>query len=115
MSFFGDIERFAADLYPYRWPITIGLALLLAAAIAFACRRGRHLIAWRHKLASAIITVAVLAAAIPAGNYFLSPLWERSYLEEASPLAMAIDVDGVPPGGTPAVPAPTQDVGTNPS
>lgn len=90
MSFLGDIERFVAeDLYPYRWFITIGLAAAIAAGLAFAYSRGWHMVVWRHKLASAIVAVAVLAVAIPAGNYLLSPLWERSFLEEASPLAAA--------------------------
>ncbi len=86
----GDLERFVAeDLYPYRIPITIGLLLGIAAAIAFAYRMGWHMVAWRHKLVTGIAAVAVLAVAIPVGDYFLSPLWERSFLEEASPLAAA--------------------------
>ena len=89
MSIFGDLERFAADLYPYRWPITIGLLIALAAAVAHAYNRGWHLIVWQHRLASAIIAIAVLVVAVPAGNYLLSPLWERSFLEEANPLALA--------------------------
>ena len=37
MEFFGDIERFLSeDLYPYRWAITIGLALGAAALIILA-------------------------------------------------------------------------------
>ena len=91
MSLFGEIERFVADLYPYRWPITIGVLIVFAAVIAFAYRRGWHTVIWRHKLASAIVAVAVLGVSIPAGDYFLSPLWERSFLEEASPLAVAAD------------------------
>lgn len=92
MSLFGDIERFVADLYPYRWPITIAALIALAAVIAFGYRRGWHTVIWRHKLASAIVAVAVLAVSIPAGDYFLSPLWERSFLEEAGPLAVAADM-----------------------
>ena len=87
----GDLERFVAeDLYPYRIPITIGLLLGIVAAIAFAYRMGWHMVAWRHKLVTGIAAVAVLAVAIPAGDYFLSPLWERSFLEEESPLATAV-------------------------
>ncbi len=86
----GDLERFVAeDLYPYRVPLTIGLLLGIAAAIAFAYRMGWHMVAWRHKLVTGIAAVAVLAVAIPAGDYFLSPLWERSFLEEESPLVTA--------------------------
>ena len=31
MGFFGDIERFLAELYPYRWPIIIGALIVLGA------------------------------------------------------------------------------------
>ena len=89
MSFFGDLERFASDLYPYRWPITIAAATLLIAAIAFAYRRSWHHALWRHKLAMALVVVPALALAAPAGWYTLSPFWERSHLEEASPLEAA--------------------------
>lgn len=99
MSIFGDLERFAADLYPYRWPITIGLLIALAAAVAHAYNRGWHLVVWQHKLASAIIAIAVLVVVVPAGNYLLSPLWERSFLEEANPLAFA-EGESTPPGDT---------------
>jgi hypothetical protein len=93
VSFLGEIEQFVADdLYPHRWPITIGLLLAVAAAVVFGYMRGWHLVAWKHKLVSALVAVAVLAVTIPAGDYFLSPLWERSFLEEASPLETAASV-----------------------
>ena len=91
LSIFGDIERFVAELYPYRWPLTIGALILLAAVIGLGYRRGWHLVILRHKLASGLVAVALFAAAIPAGDYFLSPLWERSFLEEESPLAIAAE------------------------
>ena len=105
MSIFGDIEELVADLYPYRWPITIGLLLALAASLAFAYRRGWHLVAWRHRLASTVVAAAVLAVAIPTGDYLLSPLWERSHLEEASPLAEAAGTATPAPAASPT-PAP---------
>ena len=41
------------------------------------------------------IAALLLAVAIPAGDYLLSPLWERSHLEEESPLVVASDdMDG---------------------
>ncbi len=91
MSFLGEIEESLTSLYPYRWPITIGALIVLAAIIAFGYRRGWHYAIWRHKLVSATILAAVLTVSIPAGDYFLSPLWERSYLEEESPLAVAAE------------------------
>ena len=86
LNIFGDIEELVGDLYPYRWPITIGLVLAGLGFLAFAYRMGWHLIVWRHRLLSAALTVVFLAVAIPAGNYLLSPLWERSIVCEASPI-----------------------------
>jgi hypothetical protein len=105
MTILGDLERFVAEeLYPYRWPITIGLVIALAGAVAFGWRRGWHRVAWRHKLATGVVAAAVLAVAVPAGDYFLSPLWERSFLEEASPLVM--DGRDNPPTGGPSTDSP---------
>jgi hypothetical protein len=86
MSFFGDLERFASDLYPYRWPIIIAAAVLLVMAVAFANRRGWHRALWRHKITTTLVVVPAVALAAAAGWYTLSPLWERFHLEEASPL-----------------------------
>ena len=93
MSIFGDLERFAADhLYPYRWPISILLPLLLAAVVFFAYRRGWHRSLWRHRVVTGIIAVPLLVVAIPSGYYTLSPLWTRTHLEEMSPLAVNAEV-----------------------
>ena len=89
LSIFGDIEELVGDLYPYRWPITIGLVLVSLAILAFAYRQGWHLIAWRHKLPSAVIAIVFVAVSVPAGDYLLSPLFERSTVCEASPIAGA--------------------------
>lgn len=89
MDIFGDIERFASDLYPYRWWITIGLALAGMALVALAFRLGWHRAIARQPLLSAGIALPVAALVIGSGWYALSPLWERSFLEEASPLAAA--------------------------
>jgi hypothetical protein len=105
LSIFGDIERFVSELYPYRWPLTFGALIFLAAVIGLGYRRGWHLVILRHKLASGLVAVALLAAAIPAGDYFLSPLWERSFLQEESPLAMAAE-GAEQPGIIPETPSP---------
>jgi hypothetical protein len=90
VDFFGDIERFLSeDLYPYRWPITIAVGLVVFAGFLLAFRLGWHRTVRRHPAASGAILLVTLAVVIPAGWYLLSPLWERSYLEEASPLAAA--------------------------
>jgi hypothetical protein len=90
LSILGDFEELFADhLYPYRLVIA---PLIVAAAFASAyvlVRRRVHLGLWRHRLATAAVGVPLLAISIVAGNYFLSPLWERNSLNEASPLASA--------------------------
>ena len=89
LSIFGDIEELVGDLYPYRWPITAGFVIALAAFLLIAYRQRWHLIAWRHKLPSAVIAIVFVAVSVPAGDYLLSPLFERSTVCEASPIAGA--------------------------
>ena len=105
-SIFGELERFLAELYPYRWPLTVGAIAAISAAAWFAVQRGWHLIARRiaveHTLATVIAAVVFLAIAVPAGDYLLSPLFERSFLEESSPLAVAVAVDAAEASNTPA-------------
>lgn len=95
LNVFGDIESFVSELYPYRFVIT---PLLLAAAVGvlfLAYRAGTHRILLRHRVATAAIGVPLVVVSLFAGNYLLSPLWERSFLEEASPL------DAVAPAASP--------------
>ncbi|TFG88727.1 MAG: hypothetical protein E4H18_01625 [Hyphomicrobiales bacterium] len=90
IAFFGELETLIADhLYPYRYVITPLLLLLAAAAGYVAMRAGVHRLVWRHRLVSAVVGVPLVIVSVVAGNYFASPLWERSFLEEASPLAAA--------------------------
>jgi hypothetical protein len=89
MSFFGDIERLAADLYPYRWPIAVAAVLALAVIVLVGYRRGWHGVVRRHGPASAVIAGVALALIVPLGYYTLSPLWTRTELVEASPLEAA--------------------------
>ncbi len=87
MDIAGDLERFLSeDLYPYRYPLTIGLAVAFIGALALAYRLGWHIIAWRHRLVTGPALVILLVVSIPLGNYFLSPLWERHTVCEASPI-----------------------------
>ena len=47
MGFFGDIERFLAELYPYRWPIVVAGLVVLTALAAWGSHKGWHLAFWR--------------------------------------------------------------------
>lgn len=117
MSIFGDLERLIAGLYPYRWPLTVGLVVFASAAVWVAYARGWHLPLLRHKVATGVAAVVLVAVAIPVGNYLLSPLWERSFLEEASPIVVSdIGPTSVPPvaGATPADATPAPDASFEP-
>lgn len=93
MDIFAELERFFSEVvYPNRWPILAGVLLAAAAVTAIGYGRGWHRTLWRHRLATALIVVPLVGAAIPLGNYLLSPLIERSYANEASPLVAAADV-----------------------
>lgn len=105
MDIFGDIERFASDLYPHRWSISIGLVVVAAAFVAVAIRQRWHRVVVRQPLRIAAIAVPLAAVLVVAGWYTLSPLWERTYLEEASPLeaaAAATVTVAQPAAGSPA-------------
>jgi hypothetical protein len=95
LNVFGDLERFIADdLYPYRYVITpIAIAVIIAALYA-AYRLGLHLVLMRNKVATAVIGVPLIVVTLVVGDYLVSPLWERSHLEEASPLAAAETTPG---------------------
>jgi hypothetical protein len=85
----GMFEDITADLYPYRYVITpiFILAALAGAYVLF--RKGLHRLLLHHRIATTLIAVPTLVVALVVADYLLSPLWERSHLEEASPLAAA--------------------------
>lgn len=90
LNIFGELENFIADdLYPYRYVITPLAILAVLAGLFAAYRLGLHLALMRHKVATTVVGVPLLVVAIVAGDYLVSPLWERSRLEEASPLVAA--------------------------
>ncbi len=97
LNIFGELETLIADhLYPYRYVVTpILIAALVGVAFA-AYRIGLHRIVQRNPLPSAAIGVPLAVVALVAANYFLSPLWERSFLEEESPLAAAAVATAAP-------------------
>jgi hypothetical protein len=105
LNIFGQLETFIADdLYPYRYVITPLLIAVMAAGAYVAYRMGLHQTLLRHKMATTLVGVPMLVIAVVAGNYFLSPLWERTHLVEASPLASA----PTGAGGTTVAAAPTE-------
>jgi hypothetical protein len=97
----GRLEELTADLYPYRFVITPLLIAGLAAVLFFAYRRGAHEVMLRHRLATTLIGVPALVITLVLGNYLLSPLWERSHLEEASPIAVEAAASDPSPSATP--------------
>ncbi len=95
-EFFGDLERLAADLYPYRWPIIAAVVAVLAGAGAVVYRKRWHL-AWqiflvRHKVAAVIIGVPLLALFGFITYDLGSPLFINKTVEEEFPFAFAADV-----------------------
>jgi hypothetical protein len=93
-EFFGDLERFIADLYPYRWPLTFGLLLVMTAITAYGYRRGLHLQVWRHRVAVSIVGTPALAAVIVGGWYFASPLFTSKTVIEEFPFSINAEVPG---------------------
>jgi len=90
MSFFGDLERFFAEvIFPYRLPLAIAI-LVGVGLLALAAWRGR----WdrpvrRHPRRSLAIALPILALALPAGWYLGSPLFIRTELVETPAPATA--------------------------
>ena len=98
LSVFTQLEGLMGELYPYRYVITPLLLLAGATVLFLAYRGGLHRLLLRHRVATVLLGVPLLVVAIVAGNYLLSPLWERSFLEEMSPVEAA---------AMPVVPAPS--------
>ena len=94
-EFFGDLERFAADLYPYRWPIIAGIVVMLAAVGAFCYRRGWHMVLLRHKLVLAIVGTPLLVLTGFISWDLGSPLFTNKTVEEELPLSFRATI---PPG-----------------
>ena len=92
MATFGDIERFFADLYPYRWAIGAAVLVFIAAALAFAYWRGWHRVAWRYRKPLGIVSVPALALTLWLGWSLGSPLFTNVTVDEAFPFAATATV-----------------------
>ena len=99
LSVFSTLEGFTSDLYPYRYVVTPVLLALTLAAIVVAARANVPDLLWRHRLATAVIGGPLLVLSVIAGDYLLSPLWERSFLDEPSPVLAAADTPTNPGAG----------------
>ena len=91
-EFFGNLERLAADLYPYRWPIGVAFLALVAGALSFAYRRGWHLILIKHRVATAVIGIPALAIFAFVAWDLGSPLFIDKTVEEEFPFSYTADV-----------------------
>jgi hypothetical protein len=93
-SVFGELETFISEeLYPHRYVVSALLLLALLAILGVALKLGLHRVLLRHPLAAALVAVPAVALTLVAGDYLLSPLWERSFLEEESPIT-AVEAAG---------------------
>ncbi len=83
---FGELEHFGAEyIYPNRFIILPIVGVAIVAALAAAWKLRLYVPLMRHPYITGGVTVVLLAVGIPVGWYLLSPLWERSFLEEAGP------------------------------
>ena len=91
-EFFGDIERLAADLYPYRWAITAALLIVAAVVAWYAVRTGWHMLLWRFRKPAAIVGVPLLVLFGFVAYDLGSPLFTNVTVEEEFPFAFGATV-----------------------
>jgi hypothetical protein len=94
MSFFGDLERFIAEvIFPWRLPLGVGLAVALVAFVLVAWRRRWDRPLRRHPRRTAAVLVPLLAVMLPVGWYLASALIIRTELVEAEPITASETAD----------------------
>ena len=86
-EFFGDLERLAADFYPYRWPILLVIVAVVAAITFYAYRRQWHRMVWEHRRLAIIVGTPLLVLAGFLAWDLGSPLFLNKTVEEEFPFA----------------------------
>ena len=86
-EFFGTLERIAADLYPWRWPILAAILVIGAAVSYYSYRRELHLAVWRRRRLAAIIATPLLIVFGFLAWGLGSPLFINETVEEEFPFA----------------------------
>jgi hypothetical protein len=110
MPSIGDLANDVARwLYEFRIPVAIAAGLTLAAMVAVARRLGWFAAAARHPRRTAVLVVAALAVTLPVGWYLGSPIFIRTTLVEAGPIAAA------PPSTASPSPAPSAPASAGPT
>ncbi len=87
MDFIGDLERFFAELWPFRVPLTIGLIVGIAIVGYIAWRRGWFGVAAAHPRTSIVVVALIVVIVGPLGWILGSPLIIRTELNEEVPVA----------------------------
>ena len=91
-EFFGDLERLAADLYPYRWLVAASVLAVLGAMMIFAYRQGWDKWIWQRKVPVVIVGTPMLALVIFIGYDLGSPLFTNKTVEEEFPFAFSASI-----------------------
>ena len=104
MPSIGDIANdVARALYEFRIPVAVGSIVVVVLAILVAHRLGWLAVARRHPRRTGVLVVSLLAVMLPVGWYLGSPIFIRTSLVEAGPIAAS-----APPAAAPSiVPAPS--------
>ncbi len=88
-EFFGDLERLAADLYPWRYLIGTGILIVIIAVAAYGYRKSWHLWVWQHRLPVASVGTPLLALVGFIAYDLGSPLFTNVTIEEEFPFAFS--------------------------
>ena len=91
-EFFGDIERLAADLYPYRWAISAAIVIVAAVVAWYAVRTGWHMLLWRFRKPAAIVGAPLLVLFGFVAYDLGPPLFTNVTVEEEFPFAFGATV-----------------------